>query len=446
MSVDKTTKVRKTEKIDGGLFGISQSKSSLKSKPTSSWLDYKVEDKPLSKLEEKIEQMSESQPKSIDPKPELTEEQRRKLIEKMNTTVANIKILPLQSCNISGDPCIIEPSHCKLDPAQARKNYAAFAIIATFYTVTSVLSLGVAGPAILATISGAASMLPIPPKLGMPTAPKNTYYLGYSHDRAECIQKEGQKDVNLRGINSDLSNLRSYALLKKILPEKIKIGYVVRGRAKDSNNGCFVWTILSYQNTTNARIIVFGGSDVRKTTDGKPAIFEGSGAIMCSLELEPSGRLVFVIKGNRGTVKDMAGIQSEGFNEDTFRVPVHWQDQIQYISCGIRPTQFKWHVTVEDAKIKNIALKNPLADDKLTGEIISTPQRDAIALKAMRCNVWPDGTYGKGLAPQKEGFYKRWFKNFDLDKVMNPRYLLSKTVRWEQALDATPILPKLKKK
>ena len=294
-----------------------------------------------------------------------------------------------------------EKLHCKIDSTLRNSNARRIFAAATFYGVTSALSmvsLGIAPAAAQAIqlASTGLSSAPVPLTSIMPFGAKNTYYLGYMHSRQACVQNTGKNSIA-----SKLMNFQK------------------RGESKDPNNGCFVWSLLSYSNATQVRIIVFGGGEVRKF-NGDNAVFDGSGSITTTLEVI-NEILHFVIIGDNPLIN--------------IKIPVNWQDQLQYVSCGIRPHQSKWHVNVlngkvinvirkyeEDAKSEEVALD--LSKDR--GDIVTMPEKTLIMEIAQKNKIWPDGTYGidnpilnLSTTQKIKKSFKNIYKSADPEKIFN---------------------------
>jgi hypothetical protein len=109
----------------------------------------------------------------------------------------------------------------------------------------------------------------------------------------------------------------------------------------DARNGCFVWSLLSYPDANGARITVFGGNVVR-------AACEATGVLVSSLDIVDGVLVLVMTSGKPGSG-----------SERSISIPLHHQDQIQYVSCGMRPFQSKWHVTVVDNRPVSVLVKHP---------------------------------------------------------------------------------------
>ena len=326
-----------------------------------------------------------------------------------------------------------ESMKCKLKTKHLASNILRTVIAGSFYVTTGVLSLGVAGP-VLAGISTLVGNLPVAPTSVLPYAGKNTYYLGYMHSRQNCIDTTDVGDKNLKGLYANFEKYRTNKVSKFLLPKQITIGYVERGEAENSANGCFVWSLLTYEDATSVRIIIFGGGKVR-------AAYDAYGFVSCSLEKTTADGLEVVIIGYEAISafarEQLLLLESDqqGGGKKINRIPVHWQDQVQYVSCGIRPSQSKWHVTVEQGKVIQVAQKISNPDKQ---SLVNMPEKPLIIKQAIACKVWVDGTFGDGTEqPEKQAFYKRLYKNFDFERL----YLRSSKNRIEQHPEASPDNP-----
>jgi len=359
-----------------------------------------------------------------------------------------IEVLSKIPSNIQkvSDEARVNKLECKLESNQLLSNSLRTALVGGFYLTAGVLSLGTAGP-LLATISAVAGNLPVAPTSIMPYAGKNTYYLGYMHSREKCLDTTDQGDNNLKGIHYNFEKYRTGKVSKFILPKQLSVGYVERGEAKNAQNGCFVWSLLTYQNAKNVRIIIFGGSTVR-------AAYDAYGFVSCSLEKDDNGKLFLVIIGYKAFANAVQDLQQQappedeqlpsapplpslqkGGGEETYRIPVHWQDQVQYVSCGIRPSQSKWHVNVEGGKVTTVTQKVSKPEKEAS---VYMPEKPLIMAKAKQCNVWFDGTFGPGTnKPEKQNVFKRLYKNFDYERL----FTRSSKNRIEQHPFASPDNP-----
>jgi len=177
------------------------------------------------------------------------------------------------------------------------------------------------------------------------------------------MHQRGKSDVAAEG-----EEAKRRTLAQRVLPTNRDSG------AADARRGCFVWSLLSYQDANKARVTVFGGSQVR-------AAFEATGVLLCSLELLDGVLQLVLTSGKPGSG-----------SETSTRLPVHHMDQVQYVSCGLRPFQSKWHVTVQDGRPVSVVVKTPKAQ---TGNVgVSMPEKSAIVAVAARCRVWQDGSSG----------------------------------------------------
>jgi len=300
---------------------------------------------------------------------------------------------------------------CKLPLSGKRLNAIAIGLTAAFYIGTTILSLGIAGT-VIAGISTLLSSFPIPPTIIIPTAIKNTYYLGYVHDREQCNQESNQK--------KDSGNIKN----------RFFYNYVEKGHALNDQNGCFVWSLLSYATVTGVRISIFGGGVVR-------AVFECSGYVVTGLEVE-NGVLYFTIVGNIA-LKDLlqneinkniirqikesstkANVTISNLSPEAkaeiIRIPVHHQDQVQYVSCGDYPSQAKWHVTVKNNQVTNVVIKR----DKNEKGMVDMPEKGDIIAVAESCGLWVNGTSNVPKPPD-EGIIKKIIKNFDYNRLISPK-------------------------
>jgi hypothetical protein len=221
----------------------------------------------------------------------------------------------------------------------------------------------------------ASSVIPVPLDYIVPIPGKNTYFLGYLHDDKECVTHK---------TNTFIKNL-----LKS------------RGHAASANDGCFAWSTLSYSTVNNVRIVVFGLKQVRY-------VIEGSGKISTWLEKEgtdmQAGRLLFCVSDGTKQIK----------------MPVHHMDEIIYVSCGERPRQMKYHVTLQNGAPVAVFLKH----EESTGSTgVSMPDKGAIMAVALASQVWPDGHVGQQKTSHEKGkwhtFYTTAIKSLDPERL-NP--------------------------
>ena len=63
------------------------------------------------------------------------------------------------------------------------------------------------------------------------------------------------------------------------------------------------------------------------------------------------------------------------------------------MSCGQRPYQSKWHVTVRNGRPTAVTVKAPKRGTSAMG--VSMPEKAAIVAAAERACVWPDGSSGR---------------------------------------------------
>lgn len=168
----------------------------------------------------------------------------------------------------------------------------------------------------------------------------------------------------------------------------------------DPRNGCFVFSLLSFPDANLARITVFGGNVVR-------GAYEATGVLMCSLDIV-DGVLVLVLT---------SGKPGSG-SEKTTQLPMHHMDQIQYVSCGLRPFQSKWHVTVVDNRPVSVAVKHPKKKTNAIG--VSMPEKSAIVAVAERARVWQDGSSGVARPPHELSAKQVWkdlTQSMDLERL-----------------------------
>jgi len=237
----------------------------------------------------------------------------------------------------------MEKAHCALRTGQLAGNGAAGAAVLAAYAALAVATAGLSLYAQAAT-----SAVPVPLSWAVPNAGKNIYYLGYLHERSMCNQTSG-KDVSSHW------------------------GVVNRGRAT-VEDGCFVWSLLSYERANHIRITVFGGKTIR-------AVYEATGFLLTGLMAEDGELKLFIVAG-----KDTPAV----------KLPVHHQDQVQYVSCGEYPKQTKWHVTVVGGKATAAIIKHE-GGTGTTG--VEMPEKGPIMRAALVCHVWADGSSGNPLDP-----------------------------------------------
>ena len=359
--------------------------------------------------------------------------------DKINQAILDLEESPINIKQISGDENT-KKFHCKLETNHKIRNAVRTLLITGFYTTTTVLSMG--GLGVVSSIAGILGFAPIGPSSAVPFGPKNTYYLGYMHSRSNCIAapapEENKKFNNNRDqdLHGKFINFEKYPIMRYLGAENFSIGYVERGQASlDGQYGCFVWNLLTYRDTQGVRIIVFGGKDNQirnyKYPSNNYAAFDANGFISCSLAVE-DGQLYLVIIGQKELsefIKEnqesklFDNIHNATSRENTIKIPIHWMDQIQFTSCGIRPIKTKWHITVQNGKVIAATQKG---DPSKNEDTITSPEKTVIMEKAFKCNVWPDGTFGNGRQELSRFNKLKNLYKFNYEKIWNPRVWASK--------------------
>jgi len=323
-------------------------------------------------------------------------------------------------------------AECKLTTKQKAQNIIGSTVVAVAFVGLTVATAGAS-----LAVQAASSLVPVPLNFVAPNATKNAYYLGYLHERYECITEDG-KDSG-----------------KTLLG----LGPTRRGKA-GANDGCFVWSLLSYHNVNSVRITVFGGGTVRRDNNGRRAVIEAKGGVITGLQIADVplavrvphlvvGQLVFyVLTGNK-----------------EFYVPVHHMDQVQYVSCGDHPLQSKIHVSVVrgaptrvtykhahvsavDRAVKKLHLQSTvsvkagvvtdLEGHMGTGSMgVSMPEKGPIIAAAEAAHVWADGSSGDAQPAEPLGIKRlavKAIRNADFARL-NP---FANRGRLEQPAGAQP--------
>ena len=282
----------------------------------------------------------------------------------------------------------------RLTSAQTARNAVQSTAVFIFYAGVTVAT---AGSSLL--VQAAASVIPVPVGWALPNAMKNSYYLGYMHQR-------GKSDVDSDGQRKQRS------LKERVLP-------VDRDAASATiYDGIFVFSLLSYPDANKARITVFGGNTVR-------AAYEATGVLLCSLDIRDGVLQLVLTSGKPGSGK-----------EKSVYVPMHHMDQVQYVSCGLRPYQSKWHVHVVSGRPVSVRVKHPKSKTGAMG--VSQPEKAAIKAVAERCQVWQDGSSGCPK-PVDEVSAKQLWK--DATQGMDPERLNVFSNRLKKRLEAPEWVP-----
>lgn len=295
-----------------------------------------------------------------------------------------------------------EKEHCALRSQQLAANIAASGVVlAAFVGIT----LATAGSSLI--VQALTGATPATLNMVAPNATKNAYYLGYLHERATCVAEDGKETGRtLRGF-----------------------GPTKRGKvAEDGQDGCFVWSLLSYHNVNSVRITVFGGGGVRMDSQGRPAVYEAFGGVITGLKIVDAALLADLGAAAKVKLGQLVFFILTGNTE--FYVPVHHMDQVQYVSCGDHPLQSKVHVTVSggspariaykhahesgvDKAIKRLGLqstvvvKDGVVEDieghSGTGSMgVSMPEKGPIIKVAEACGVRSDGSSGPQTTSEQE--------------------------------------------
>jgi hypothetical protein len=258
---------------------------------------------------------------------------------------------PVQDkCWLLTDTERLEKNHSRLSNAQRARNAAQSTAVFVFYAG---LTVATAGSSLL--VQAAASVIPVPVSWALPNALKNAYYLGYMHQR-------GKTDLG------DAEAQKHKSLKERVLPEDRASGEAT------VYDGVFVFSLLSYPDANRARITVFGGSAVR-------AAYEATGVLLCSLDIKQGVLQLVLTSGKAGS-----GAETSQY------VAMHHMDQVQYVSCGERPFQSKWHVVVKNGRPTEVFVKRPKSKTGMAG--VTQPEKAAIKAVAERCRVWADGSSG----------------------------------------------------
>jgi hypothetical protein len=277
--------------------------------------------------------------------------------------------------------------HCRLTGWQKAHNATNATLAGAASGALSALTAGLPLAAQAAT-----AFTPVPLDWLVPVPGKNAYYLGYLHDTSLCVSAEGRD------------------------PRATVLGARRRGAADDAGNGCFVWSTLTYLGANTVRVVVFGGGKARR-------VFEVDGALTTWLEVA-EGQLTFNLKG---------------VQPPSIRVPVHHMDQVLYVSCGERPLQAKWHVTVSGGVPTSVVLKRKERSTGAQGVLMH--DKAAIMRAALAAGVWPDGSVSR-FRPDDDGVHAtlvRFVRALDPERL-NPftnRALVGQR-RLEQPYPAEP--------
>jgi hypothetical protein len=300
----------------------------------------------------------------------------------------------------NGRLVIDEKVHCSLTSSQKLHNTANLTVAGVAGAAATVLTAG----APLA-VQAATSIVPVPLDWLVPVPTKNAYFLGYMHDTSTCVR-------------DDRSDPRTFAggLLTQ------------RGAAVNEDNGCFVWSTLSYNKANSVRVVVFGGGGWRH-------VFQTEGTLVTWLDIYQQ-QLCFCMWD--GTF----GADTAPNSERCQRIPVHHMDQVMYVSCGERPSQCKWHVTVANGQPVSVVFKRP---GKSTGGAgVSMPDKGAIMKVAKACGVHEDGsvTDSKSLDNSLHAWKTSFVRALDPERLnfSKNRSLLGHK-RMEQAPGAVPWWP-----
>lgn len=153
------------------------------------------------------------------------------------------------------------------------------------------------------------------------------------------------------------------------------MGYQHEKAGATPTDGVFTWSLLSYPNGTNSlRILVHGGDAVQAAWE------PSAGPVFTGLQLRDGQLYVWVIRGDTG---------------ERLEQGVHWLDGVEYISCGPRPYQAFYEVTVVDGAPTDCALRN-MHSTGATG--VHSVDYAAAAAAAARDGVCPDGAVRGGDA------------------------------------------------